>query len=308
MVLRIEGGVGLKNGVGVGEGRFRGRHLLALVFATLLAFGVAVPVFAQEEPANEDGGGFQPQVVGGEPVPDGSYEFVAAVRDITRGNTAREQHFCGGTLLDDDSVLTAAHCLERVNTAQLRVTLGRADLSSNDGQTRSVTAILRHPRYTNSIISFRYDAAVLQLSAPINNIKTVTIPRARDDSFEDPNDMASVAGWGNTEKQSPSFNQPDRFPNRMQRARVPLVSDDRAKRVYDRSYAKPLMVAAGREGKDTCQGDSGGPLFKGTNGDVYQIGITSFGNGCGSRGFPGVYAETNSPDIRNFITTSAASN
>ncbi len=61
------------------------RYLLALVFAMLLALGVAVPVFAAEEPAGEDGGTVQPQVVGGDPVPNSKYEFVAALLDPTRG-------------------------------------------------------------------------------------------------------------------------------------------------------------------------------------------------------------------------------
>lgn len=85
----------------------------------LLALGVAVPVFAAEEPAEEDGGTLQPQVVGGEPVPDGKYRFVAALRDTTRGNTTYQQQYCGGTLIDRNSVLTAAHCVEGVRAAQL---------------------------------------------------------------------------------------------------------------------------------------------------------------------------------------------
>jgi hypothetical protein len=47
-----------------------------------------VPVFAAEEPAEKDGGVAQPQVVGGDSVPDGKYKFMAALRDVTRGNTS----------------------------------------------------------------------------------------------------------------------------------------------------------------------------------------------------------------------------
>ena len=69
------------------------------------------------------------------------------------------------------------------------------------------------------------------------------------------------------------------------------------------------MLAAGREGKDTCQGDSGGPIFvKKPSGRVLQIGLTSFGNGCGARNFPGVYPEANSEDIRPFVYGAAAAN
>jgi secreted trypsin-like serine protease len=65
------------------------------------------------------------------------------------------------------------------------------------------------------------------------------------------------------------------------------------------------MVAAGREGKDTCQGDSGGPMFAKTASGPRQIGITSFGAGCGAQGYPGVYTEVNAASIRSFIIDAA---
>jgi secreted trypsin-like serine protease len=66
------------------------------------------------------------------------------------------------------------------------------------------------------------------------------------------------------------------------------------------------MVCAGKTAEDTCQGDSGGPLFVTRSGVRRQIGITSFGNGCGAPGFPGVYTEVNASSIYNFIKRAAA--
>jgi secreted trypsin-like serine protease len=66
--------------------------------------------------------------VGGDSVPDGKYKFMAALRDVTRGNTVYQQQFCGGTLIDRNSVLTAAHCLETVTAPQLRVSVGITSL------------------------------------------------------------------------------------------------------------------------------------------------------------------------------------
>jgi secreted trypsin-like serine protease len=93
----------------------------------------------------------------------------------------------------------------------------------------------------------------------------------------------------------------------MREAQVPIVSDAAARRAYGADDYEPrLMLAAGEEGKDTCQGDSGGPIFvKMATGRVSQIGITSFGNGCGARNFPGVYTEANSEEIRSFIYRAA---
>ena len=190
----------------------------------LLALGVAVPVFAAEAPTGDDGGTVQPQVVGGEPVTNGEYKFIAALRDITWGNSASQQQFCGGTLIDRNSVLTAAHCLEFVTAPQLRVTVGiTSPKKPRQGQTRSVERISKHPLYINSAVSFDYDAAVLTLDRPVKNITPASIPATTSNELEDPGDLATVAGWGSTVKQ-PSNNEPN-SPSRMQEAQVPIVSD-----------------------------------------------------------------------------------
>ena len=57
--------------------------------------------------------------------------------------------------------------------------------------------------------------------------------------------------------------------------------------------------------KDSCQGDSGGPLFATSGGRRIQLGVVSYGLGCGVPAFPGVYAEVNETGIRDFIRTVA---
>src|SRR5215210_1443762 len=279
--------------------------MLALLLAMLLAFATAVPVFAAEQPA-AGGETLQPRVVGGKPVPNDKYEFVTALRDVTRGNSVYQQQFCGGSLIDSDSVLTAAHCVEGMAAPELRVSVGITSLKEpSQGQSRSVTAIAIHPMYDPVLTGSDHDAAVLTLSSPVSSIVPAKIPATTSNGLEKPGHMVTVAGWGSTVKQ-PSNNDPS-YPARMQETQVPIVSDAKAKDAYPKDYTPPLMVAAGREGKDTCQGDSGGPIFvKKPSGSVYQIGITSFGNGCGARNYPGVYTEANNQNIRNFIYTAAA--
>ena len=154
-----------------------------------------------------------------------------------------------------------------------------------------------------------YDSAIITLQHPMPTpsfpIKPIRLATPNQDYLEKPGRLATVAGWGNTIKQEPGHYSGGNYPNRMREARVPLVSDAKAKDVYGESYIPSLMVAAGREGKDTCDGDSGGPMFARDDGTYTQIGITSYGAGCGARGYPGVYTEVNAAPIRSFITDAA---
>ena len=110
-------------------------------------------------------GDIQPQVVGGEPVPNGDYPFVASLGDVRYGATAYRRHFCGASLIDHNSVLTAAHCVKGTPKEPLRVTVGRTVLSGGGGQTRRVSRIVIHPRF-NGVSNVKYDAAVLTLNKP----------------------------------------------------------------------------------------------------------------------------------------------
>jgi len=258
---------------------------------------VAVPVFAAD-------GGIQPQVVGGEPVPNGEYPFVASLGDVRYGATAYRRHFCGASLIDHNSVLTAAHCVQGTPKRPLRVTVGRTVLSGDGGQTRSVSRIVVHPRF-NGVSSSKYDAAVLTLNNPVRGIPAIRLAGVSQNELEQPGRLATVAGWGNTIKQPPRGDNGSRYPDRMRVARVPIVSDARARDVYGPSFVGALMVAAGREGKDTCSGDSGGPMLARQDDKRYQIGITSFGRGCGARGYPGVYTEVNARAVKTFIVNAA---
>jgi secreted trypsin-like serine protease len=271
--------------------------LATMAVALLLACAAALAADAQD---------YQAQVVGGTEVPNGKYPFVAFVQ----GKMDGLRYFCGGSLIDQDSVLTAAHCAKGVRASTMTVTVGRTVLSSDQGQTRKVSRAFVHPRFNQ--FTWANDAAVLRLSRPVSGIAPIERAAASQDYLERPGRFATVAGWGNTIKQPPDGGNGSNFPNRMREARVPLVSDSSANEIYDRyfrrptGYIPPIMVAAGREGKDTCQGDSGGPMFAKTRHGPHQIGITSFGAGCGAQGYPGVYTEVNAAPIWRFITDAAS--
>lgn len=280
--------------------------LLTVVITLFGSMQGATPASAQA------GGGedAETRIIGGTDVPNGKYRFMAALLDKRYGSTAYQQQFCGGALIDKNTVLTAAHCVKGNQASNLRVAVGRTDLDSTQGQVRNVTTIKIHPSYNSS--TYANDVAVLQLSSAVTGITPIRLPSTTQNGFETPGRYLTVAGWGNTTAQPADGYAGSSFPNRMREAEVPVVSDATADGKYS-NYVPSLMVAAGKTGKDTCQGDSGGPMFEtvktSTGATVYyQVGITSFGVGCGAPDWPGVYAEVNNSNIRNFITSSAASN
>src|SRR5215210_5048537 len=277
-----------------------------LVGALVAAMVVSIVVFVQSGEAAPQAADEQtpyasvsPLIVGGTAVPNGKYPFMAALLDKRRPGDAFDELFCGGTLIDKDSVLTAAHCLVNAKPDKLEVVVGRTALNQNGGQLRSVSHRFIHPRYNGN--GYGYDAAILKLSRPVKGIKPIKLATAKQNKPEKPGHILTTAGWGVVKQ------RPDILPKRMHEVSIPVVSDSRAKRAYQSKglkYLPSLQVAAGKKGKSPCYGDSGGPLFD--SGSRTQVGITSEGpRSCGSIRYPAVYTEVNNPEIRNSILSAA---
>jgi secreted trypsin-like serine protease len=278
----------------------------ALVAAMVVSFfvfvrsGEAAPQTADEQPPYASVRLKSPMIVGGTAVPNGKYPFMAALLDTRRAGDAFDELFCGGTLIDKDSVLTAAHCLVNPKPDKLQVVLGRTALNQNRGQLRSVSHRFIHPRYNGN----GYDAAVLKLSRPVKSIKPIKLATAKQNNLEKPAHILTTAGWGVVKQRPGPF---DIRPKLMHEVSVPVVSDSRAKRAYQSQglkYLPSLQVAAGKKGNGPCFGDSGGPLFD--SGSRTQVGITSHGaGGCGRARYPAVYTEVNNPQIGKWILSAA---
>jgi secreted trypsin-like serine protease len=115
-------------------------------------------------------------------VPNGKYSFVAALLNTSYGRAPFYQQFCGGSLIDQDSVLTAAHCVTGrrgipVLPRPLRITVGRTVLNSDQGQKSWVSRIFIHPRYNGDTVT--YDAAVLKLSSSVSGIAPIKLATIR---------------------------------------------------------------------------------------------------------------------------------
>jgi trypsin len=183
---------------------------------------------------------------------------------------------CGGTLIWEDLVLTAAHCAGAWDDDVIV-----SPNSGSAGQIRSTNTQLQrvHPSYTSSTI-IGFDFMVVKLNNPVTNPVLTTL----NEEFNDPatGDNLKVIGYGR-------LSEDGGLPNRLQEVTVKKIAFTTCNQQYRDSIIDSIMFCAGVNGggKDSCQGDSGGPLF---NPAGEQVGLVSFGIGCGEADFPGVYS------------------
>ncbi|XP_068179784.1 transmembrane protease serine 9-like [Antennarius striatus] len=202
-------------------------------------------------------------------------------------------HFCGGSLINDQWIISAAHCWQNP-FAQIAI-LGDHHIWVNEGteQFMSVDAIYWHESYDYQTLD--YDIMLMKLAHPatINQyVKPVALPKA----CPAPGDMCTVSGWGNIYTDE-VFN-----PFNLQCVKVPILSNKDCEGSYPGKITDRMVCAGYLEGgKDSCQGDSGGPLV--CNGELQ--GIVSWGQGCAQPNYPGVYTKVCSllPWISNILTS-----
>jgi trypsin len=240
-------------------------YLIALALPAL-SFGAAIP---QDDEMSVS-------IVGGTAAALGEFPYLISLQ------TSSGSHFCGGSLLNANTVITAAHCAEGQTASRLRIRAGTTTWASG-GVTAGVSRISIHPNYRGQ----DYDVAILKLSSSIPTSSTIGYATVAP-SGNDPAAGATttVAGWGTTREGGSGSST-------LLKVSVPVVSRADCRSVYGSSAITDRMWCAGTSagGKDSCQGDSGGPIVD-TSGTL--IGLVSWGSGCARPGVPGVYARVGS--------------
>ena len=201
-------------------------------------------------------------------------------------------HSCGGSLIADNLLLTAAHCSSG-SASQRKVSVWRYDITKTPKQENAVefdvVAMNTHPKYkTNSYGAPIFDVSVWllkQTSNPLNRT-LVTVNYRKTSYVAQSNDFIHAIGWG-------ALSQSGGAAKFLMEVDVPVVPIDVCQKQYknfpDSLSEGNVCAAEPNGGKDTCQGDSGGPVFLNVEPPVV-LGITSWGQGCAQKGYPGVYA------------------
>ncbi|CAI9722758.1 atrial natriuretic peptide-converting enzyme-like isoform X3 [Octopus vulgaris] len=230
----------------------------------------------------------------------GMYPWQVAVEHITGAYSDfyySTEYFCGGTILHNDWIISAAHCFVGKKKESLIIKVGDHNKKIWDTyeQTFKVAELIIHAKYDDN--SYDYDIALIKIEPNRKGngivfndyVQPACLPDKNTTYFE--SERCHISGWGNTGKAYPSI---------LKAATVPLIEAHLCKAMYKNSIT-PRMICAGyvEGGLNSCQGDDGGPLVCNIDGVYTLTGVTSWGNGCGHPRNPGVY--TNVLELQPWI-------
>jgi trypsin len=198
-------------------------------------------------------------------------------------------HICGGSIISENFVLTAAHCTHGNSAKSLKIRAG-SDKYRSGGVLIQVEEIIQHEDFNYQIIDFDFSLLKLDQSLEFSEkIRSIALPEQNEVVEDDT--LCFVTGWGNTQNVQESR-------EKLRAAFVPSVNQTSCTEAYESfgGITDQMICAGFRRGQvDACQGDSGGPLVA----EKKLVGVVSWGYQCALPNYPGVYSRVAS--VRNWI-------
>lgn len=220
------------------------------------------------------------RIAGGDNANPGEIPYEVSLQFKNR----KRKHFCGGSIILESWIVTAAHCVNNVHYSEIEVVAGEHNvvIDEDTEQRLMISDIFIHTNYNGS--THVNDIALLKLATNIS-YDTYSQPIALPKQGHLASGECIISGWGRL-----SFLGPR--PDILQKVNVSIFSDAYCKSIYGNQFYD-CMICAGLKsgGVDACSGDSGSPLVCSDEENTYLAGIVSWGYGCGFPSTPGLYVK-----------------
>jgi secreted trypsin-like serine protease len=245
--------------------------LLAITAAT--AARISMPGCGQRPILTEN-----QRIVNGQNATEGDWPWMVSL------STKRGQHFCGGTLINNEFIVTANHCFLRIKKDNIVVHIGHHNNVEKDewSVNRTVSKLYKNQQFSS--FNARNDIALIKLNKPVKFDDKYIIPACLDEDLSSTDEVpdgrsAWVTGWGDQ-----AF-QENNLPTFLKEVEVNVMTTKRCKQIWGPNIDSLKQICANdlSDYDGPCLGDSGGPLVSEspvTPGTWYLHGLVSFGMEC----------------------------